>query len=332
MWQVVWRTIALVAAVALTLALAACGDDDDGGGGAAGGGAEERAVNLDVAVIPITDLAPFYLGIERGFFADEKLKVRPRPVTAGGAATVAPVQSGDVQFAWTNTVSLIIARSKGLKLKFVTRGARDGSRPSESGGGRIMVKRDSPAKSLKDLEGKTISMPALQSIATLTTSRALEKQGVDPSKVKFVLVPFPQAIAALERGRVAAAFVAEPFATAGARAGHRIISYPLIETTPNYISGAFFATDEYIADNKDVVDRFARAVHKSFDYATTHPEAMRKVIPTFTQIPPKVAQRISLPDFSAYTDTSSITLAADLAKKYGYINEKPKLSEILYRP
>ena len=325
--------LAAVVAVLLAAALGACGDDDDDSADTGGGGtATAKPVTLDVAVIPITDLAPLYIGIDRGFFADEGLKVKPRPSAVGGAVPVAVVQSGRAQIGWTNTVSLIIARSKGLKLKYVTRSPRGGSRPSNSGGGGILVKRDSPVKSLKDLDEKTIGVPSLQSIATLTTSRALEKQGVDPSKVKFIEVPFPQAIPVLESGRVDAAFVAEPFLTPGLRAGNRAISRPLVETAPNYITAGFFATDEYIAGNKDVVDRFARAVHRSYDYATAHPQAMRDVIPKFTEIPPRLAQRISLPDFSAYTDTSTIELAADLAKKYGYIKRKPDLSELLYRP
>jgi NitT/TauT family transport system substrate-binding protein len=136
----------------------------------------------------------------------------------------------------------------------------------------------------------------------------------------------------LESGRVDAAFVAEPFATAGLAAGHRSLSRPLVETAPDYITAGFFARDDYIADNKDVVDRFARAVHKSFDYAAANPQSIRDVIPKFTEIPPKVAQRISLPDFSPYTDTSTIELTADLAKKYGYVKEKPDLSELVYQP
>ena len=330
------RTVlAAVAAAALALSLGACGDDDAddtaGGAGQTTVKGKRKNVTLNVSVVPITDLAPFHIGIERGFFADEGLKVKPRPA-AQGAVTVAAVQSGDAQFGWTNTTSLIIARSRGLKLKFVTRGARGGSRPSESGGGRILVKREGPIKSLKDLEGKTIGVPLLRSITTLTTSRALEKQGVDISKVKFVEVPFQQAIPVLERGRVDAAFVAEPFATAGLRAGHRSISSPLVETAPNYITAGFFTTDRYLADNKDVVDRFARAVNRSFDYAAAHPQAMRTVLPTYTAIPAKVAQQIKLPDFSPYTDTSTIALTADLAKKYGYIKEKPDLSELVYQP
>ena len=329
--RAVWRAIAVVAALILALAVGACGDDDDDGGDTAGGGAEKKTVTLNVAVIPITDLAPLYVGIERGYFADERLKLKPKVATTGGAVPVAEVQSGAAQFGWTNTVSMIIARSKGLKMQFVTRGARGGS-SRKTGGGSIMVKRDSPVKSLKELDGKTISMPSLQSIATLTTSRALEKQGVDPKNVKFVVVPFPQAIPVLESGRVDAAFVAEPFRTAGLRAGHKEISYPLVETAPDYITAGFFATDSYVAGNKDVVERFARAVHKSFAYSAAHPQAMRDVIPTYTEIPPAVAQKITLPDFRAYTDTSTIELAAELAKKYGYIKEKPDLSELVYEP
>ena len=336
MQHAVRRVIALLAALVLALALGACGDDDDGTSGSStttstSSTSDKKPVSLTVATIPITDLAPLYVGMKQGFFADEGLKVKPKVGTTGGAVPVAQVQSGAAEFGWTNTVSLIIARSKGLKLQFVTRGARGGS-SRKTGGGSIMVKRDSPVRSLKELEGKTISMPSLQSIATLTTSRALEKQGVDPKTVKFIVVPFPQSIPVLESGRVDAAFVAEPFRTAGLRAGHKEISFPLPETAPDYITAGYFATDKYVAANRDVVDRFARAVHKSFAYSAANPQAMRDVIPTFTEIPPPVAQKITLPDFRAYTDISTIELAADLAKKYGYIKEKPDLSELVYQP
>ena len=317
--------LAVLTVAAASLALGACGDDDEDAGGA-----ENRNVTVDVSIIPITDLAPLYIGIKRGFFEDEKLTVRPS-VARSGAVTVASVLRGDAQFGWTNTTSMIIARSRGLKLQLVTRGPR-GGRGAESGGAYILVKRDGPVKSLRDLEKKTIAVPLLRSIATLTTSRALEKQGVDISKVKFVEVPFPQAVPVLERGRVDAAFVAEPFATAGLAAGHRSISRPLPETAPDYITAGFFADEKYIASNKDVVDRFVRAMHRSFDYAAAHPQAIRDALPTFTEIPPPVAQKIALPDFSPYTDTSTITLTADLAVKYRYIKRKPDVSELLYKP
>lgn len=315
----------VLVAAGVVLALGACGDDDD-----KDTGGEGKAVTVDVGVLPIADLAPLYLGRQKGFFADEKLEVKPR-VTQSAGEIIPPVVSGDFDFGWSNTTSMIVARSKGLPLRSISRGARGGSNRSESSTD-ILVKRDGPIRSPKDLEGKTISVPVLQGIATLTANAALEKRGVDISKIKYIEVPLPQSVAALEGGRIDAAFVGEPFATLGLRAGHRSISRPVLETAPNYINATYFTTEKYIAENKDVVDRFVRAVNRSFDYADSHPQEVRAVLRTYTKIPPPVAQRMRLPDFSRYTDTSTIDLTADLAKKYGYIDRKPDVSQLLYRP
>jgi NitT/TauT family transport system substrate-binding protein len=315
--------LAALAVAGAGLALGACGDEGDVG-------RPGRPVTVNVGVVPIADLAPLYLGRDRGFFADEKLEVRPR-VAQSGAVIVPSVVSGDFQFGWSNTTSLIIARSRGLPLRIVSRGARGGSSRSEASA-EILVTKDGRIKRPTDLEGGTIGVPALQSIATLTANAALERRGVDISKVEYIEIPFPQAVSALESGRVDAVFVAEPFVTLGLEAGHRSISRPILETAPNYINAAYFTTEKYIADHPDVVARFVRAVNRSFDYAAGHPDEVRDVLPTYTEIPPTVAQVMTLPDFSRYTDTSTLDLTVDLAKKYGYIESEPDVSELLYEP
>ena len=305
------------------LAFGACGEGQEVA-------REGEPVTIKVGVLPVADVAPLYLGMKKGFFADEKLEVEPRLAQSGGV-TIPAVVSGDFQFGWTNTTSLIVARSKGLPLRIVSRGARGGSTPSESSAD-ILVRRDSPISSAKDLDGKTISVAALQSISTLTANAALEKHGVDVSRIKYIEIPFPQAVAALESGRIDAAYVAEPFATLGLRAGHRSVSRPILETAPNYINATYFTTERYIADHRDVVDRFVRAVNRSFDYAAAHPDEIRTVLPTYTEIPPDVAKEMRLPDFSRYTDTSTLELTAHLAKRYGYISEEADISSLLYEP
>ncbi len=315
------RVLALTAAI-VPLLLAACGKAEDGGDGAG------RLI-IDVGVLPIADVAPLYLGREQGFFADEKLAVRPR--VTGGGGIVPSVVSGDFQFGWSNTTSMIVARSKGLPIRILGRGIRGGSRPSESSAD-ILVRGDGPIAGPKDLEGRTISVNGLRSVSTLTADAALEKRGVDVSKLRYIEIPFPQAIAALESGRIDAAYVAEPFATLGLRAGHRSISRPILETASNYIVATYFTTEDYIADNGDVVDRFDRALNRSFDYAATHPEEVRRVLSTYTRVPAEVAQKMRLPDFSRYTDMSTLDLTARLAKKSGYLENEPDVSELLYKP
>ncbi len=315
------KVLALVAAM-VPLLFAACGEGKNAGEGAG-------RVAVDVGVLPIADVAPLYLGRKRGFFADENLEVRPR--VTGGGEMVPSVVSGDFEFGWSNTTTLIVARSKGLPLRILSRGVRGGSRPPESSAD-ILVRRDGPIAAPKDLEGRTIGVVALRGVSTLTANVALEKRGVDVSKLRYIEIPFPQAIPALESGRIAAAYVAEPFATLGLRAGHRSISRPILETASDYIVATYFTSEGYIADNADVVERFDRALKRSFDYAAGHPQEVRRVLATYTQVPPEVAQKMRLPDYSRYTDMSTLELTVRLAKKYGYLEREPDLSELLYRP
>jgi NitT/TauT family transport system substrate-binding protein len=58
--------------------------------------AQTSDVTLKVGVIPISDVAPLYLGIAKGYFKDEHLAIEPVPAQ-GGAVIVPAVLSGDDQ-------------------------------------------------------------------------------------------------------------------------------------------------------------------------------------------------------------------------------------------
>ena len=145
---------------ALAAALSGCSGVDDGR-------TSGDTLTIQVGVVPIVDVAPLYLGREKGFFAEEKLNVEPR-VTAGGNL-IPSVVSGDLQLGWVNATSVVIARSKGLPLRMLPRGTRGGLRPEESGAA-ILAKGDGPVSEAKDLEGRTVGVAALQSVSTLTAS------------------------------------------------------------------------------------------------------------------------------------------------------------------
>ena len=69
---------------------------------------------ISVAVIPIADCAPIYLGKAKGFFAKQNLDVE-LSTQGGGAAIIPGVLSGQLQFGFSNVPSLLIAQNKGLK-------------------------------------------------------------------------------------------------------------------------------------------------------------------------------------------------------------------------
>jgi len=70
---------------------------------------------LKVSYLPIIDLLQFYVGMEKGFFEAEGLKVEGQTVP-GGAVSQTLVESGSVDLGWTAVVPLSQAYVKGFDL------------------------------------------------------------------------------------------------------------------------------------------------------------------------------------------------------------------------
>ena len=118
------RFIAVLAAASV-LGLSACGSgspSSTGGTATGGAGGDSGLTKVSVGVIPIVDCAPIYLGDKQGFFKEEGLQLDIQTAT-GGAAIVPGVVSGSFDFAFSNLISVMVAKDKGLDLKFVANGA-----------------------------------------------------------------------------------------------------------------------------------------------------------------------------------------------------------------
>jgi NitT/TauT family transport system substrate-binding protein len=321
------RWLVLVVA-ACALGVGACGGDDDNGGGSSSSGGGEMTT-LKVGVIPIADVAPLYVGIEQGFFKDENLDIKPQ-LAEGGAAIIPSVISGDYQIGFSNTTSLIIAASKKLPVQIISQGVLGGTGDDDAWDA-VVARKGSGIKTPKDLEGKTVAVNTLNNIGPLTINNAMEKAGADYTKIKYIEIPFPDMNAALDAKRVDAAFEVEPAYSGGKAAGGTPVLHSYEELAPNMTVATYFAAKDYIAKNGDVIDRFTRAIEKSLDYAASHPDDVRKAVGTYTEIPAEVLAKITLPVWKADLNEPTIQQVADLAKKYGYVEEEPSLDDLIKR-
>jgi NitT/TauT family transport system substrate-binding protein len=317
------RCAALVVAVGM-LATGCGGDSEESGGG---GGESAKPVTLKIGLIPIADVAPVFLGQKKGFFEEQDIKLDPQ-FAAGGAAITPAVVSGDFDIGFSNTVSLLIAGSKNLPVQIIAPGVF-GDSSDEKVWEDLLVKKDGPIKAAKDLEGKTIAVNTLNNICGVTINASLEKEGVDPGKLKYTEIPFPEMVPALQKGRVDGACVVEPFVSQGKATGMKGIDPFYYNTAPDLTVAAYFASKEYIAKNKDVVDRFTTAMKKSLDYAQAHPDEVRGVLTEYTEIPAEAAQKINLPQWKSDLTTDTIEQLSSLSKKYGYLEEEPDLNELI---
>ncbi|MEU7873941.1 ABC transporter substrate-binding protein [Dactylosporangium sp. NPDC049140] len=315
------RSVLAVSAVAALLA--GCGDGGAGTAPTSSGG----VTKVKVGVISIVDVAPIYLGVKQGFFTAEGLDLTLE-TAQGGAAIVPAVVSGQYQFGFSNTTSLLLANSQGLPLKVVAAGvASTGTEGKDFGA--VIVKADSPIKTAKDLAGKKVAVNTLKNINTTTINNVVQKAGGDPKTINFTELAFPDITAAVGKGDVDAGQVVEPFLTIATGQGYRQVVSNYAGTDPDLTVGMYFTSQQFAAQNAKVVASFTAAMKKSVEYAAAHPDDVRAILSTYTKLDPKVQAALTLPKWPSAVDRDSVQLLGDLAKNDGLITKPLTLDALL---
>jgi NitT/TauT family transport system substrate-binding protein len=315
------RPLILLAVMALLLA-AGCGSSGDDDAGSASGGSQQ----VKVGVIPILDVAPIYLGKEKGFFSSRGIELTLE-TGQGGAAIVPGVVSGQFQFGFSNVTSLLIAQTRGLPLKVVSNGVASTGKDKADYSG--VVTRDDAIKTAADLAGKQVAVNTLKNIGDSTIRASVRKAGGDPSSIKFVELAFPDMPAALEAGRVDAVWVVEPFLSATVGAGGRLVASNYVDTAPDLTVALYFTSEQLIKDNPDLVTRFTDAMTESLAYADAHPDEARKVLTGYTQIDEAVIAKLTLPKWPEAINRESVDTLATLAVQDGLVTEQPDVAALL---
>ncbi|MFC4507257.1 MULTISPECIES: ABC transporter substrate-binding protein [Streptomyces] len=319
------RLLAGLAAGTFLLATAACGSSDDSG--ASGGSSSGGTTTVKLGLIPIVDVAPVYLGVKQGFYEKHGLKLSIT-TAQGGAAIVPGVVSGQFQFGFSNMTSLMVARSNTIPVKAVSNGiASTGVQGKDFGA--VTVKKGSPLKSAKDLEGKKVAINTLKNINETAVRESVRKAGGDPEKVQFVELAFDQMPAALDSGQIDAAMVVEPaLATVKSQGGVEIAS-PLVDVAPNLTVAMYFTSTQYEQQHPDVVKKFQEATAESLAYADSHPDEVRQIVTTYTKIPESVLAQVTLPKWPAEANRSSIEALEKLGEQDKLFKAAPDLDKLL---
>jgi len=314
------RPLILLAVVGVLVA-AGCGSSDDEPGEASGG-----AQQVKVGIIPILDVAPIYLGKEKGFFTSRNIELTLES-GQGGAAIVPGVVSGQFQFGFSNVTSLLIAQSRGLPLKVVSNGVASTGKDKADFGG--VVTRDDSIKTAADLAGKRVAVNTLKNIGDSTIRASVRKAGGDPSSIKFVELAFPDMPAALQADRVDAIWVVEPFLSTSLGEGGRLVASNYVDTAPDLTVAVYFTSEQLTKDDPDLVKRFTEAMTESLAYADSHPDEARQVLTTYTQIDEAVIQKLTLPKWPPEINRESVETLATLAVQDGLVTEQPDLAALL---
>jgi NitT/TauT family transport system substrate-binding protein len=318
---------------ALGLSLAACGGRSPGGSPASGAassggsGGSGTVTKVTVGLIAIIDVAPLYLGLQQGFFRSHGLEITPH-LAQGGAAIVPAVLTGQDQFGFSNVVSLLTAREKGVPLISIAAGASSTGDPKNDVNA-VLVGERSTLRSARDLEGKKVAINSLNNIGDTTIKTSVKKAGGDPGRIRFVEMAFPEMPAQLTSGTVDAVWEGEPFRSQIIAAGGRILLDNLTETYPKLQIAHYFTSEQTKQRSPQVVGGFVAAINESMTYASAHPDEVRTVLGTYTKITPEVAAKVVLPSWPTRLDHESAQAVGEAAHSFGTLSKAPDVTGLL---
>jgi len=307
--------VALVACL-----LVACGGGEDEEASDTPALSPEDPVSILVGTLPIPDNAPLFLAIQEGYFEEEGLEVETQMV-AGGSAALPAMVAGDLQFSSSNWTTVLQAAGQGLPVQMVWEmtGPKDGVNG-------IMVKGDSPAQTAADLRGQRVAVNTLAGLVELQVRECMAAAGLQEGDFELVEIPFPDMPAAIQQGNVGGAFIGEPFVTLAEDQGSRVVAEPSSscgERVAEMPVIGFMTTSQYSAENPEVTAAFARAMERGAELAESDPQKVIDILPTYTQLTPELAARMTLPawldDRAPSTDRAEITMESMI--EFGFIDE-----------
>ncbi len=285
----------------------------------------QEMTKLRVGYIPVGIYAYFWRARDAGYFKDEKIEVELVPM-AGGGQIIPALQSGALQFGISDALGVLNARNGGIPVTYVSFNFQQASDAPV----HAVLSMDPAIKTAADLKGKSVATNLSFNTDWTMMREWLRKQNVDLKTVTFREIPFPDMLAAIRNKTVAAVGTTEPFVTLGKEQGANILGYYFTDVkSPNVLSG-IVAMLPYVEKNKDVVQRFMRAVNRAID-DFQDPKIVRETIAANTKIPPAVIEKMNLGQWSKNVPPETMQFWVDAAKKEGIVNATADLNSLVWQ-
>lgn len=211
--------------------------------------------------------APLYVAIEEGYFSEENIDIK-LILTPGADKVSAAVLSGDVQIGFAGAESAIYVYEKNEKdylQIFSGLTKRDGQ--------FILGRKDKKDFSLKDLYGKEILVGRSSGMPALNFLNALKNEEIDKNKIKINYnIDFASLSGAFIGNTGDYVNLFEPTALKLEKEGYGYVlqSIGLLSGEMPYTT--FYARKSYIANNKEIIKSFTKAINKGLEFVKNNDE------------------------------------------------------------
>ena len=255
------------------------------------------AYDVKVGLVPINAAGALQYGIDSGMFKKNGINVTQVVTFPAPPPSLAALAAGAVNFTYAPSIPIInayanggmalkiIAPADGYDLPTLMKAKTNASIAAKLDDTGVCVSPTGGINTWKDLEGKTVSVPARKAQGEVTIANAVKKAGGNPATINWVTLGFPQVIDSVKSGKVAAGFTVEPFTTDCVTAGLKNLGAPGVQFFTNEQAiGMWVTTADYAAKNPGAVRAFQKSIAQANAFAMASKANMTKVLTASTKL------------------------------------------------
>jgi NitT/TauT family transport system substrate-binding protein len=219
-------------------------------------------VTLAMGYIPNVQFAPFYVAVNKGYFAEENLEIE---FDYGMETDLLNLVGTDaLQFAVASGDQVILARGQGLPVVYVMT-------YFQRFPVAVVSLKDVPLSKPEDLIGRSVGIPGLWGASYIGWLALLDTAGIDQGDVKLESIGYTQ-VASLTEGQVDAAVVYAANEPVQLRQAGYETNIIYVADYMNLVSNGIITNEKTIAERPELVAGLVRAVLRGLRYTIDHPE------------------------------------------------------------
>ncbi|MCI6869173.1 MAG: MetQ/NlpA family ABC transporter substrate-binding protein [Selenomonadales bacterium] len=233
--------------VMIVLSAAGCGNTADKTAG------NKELQEINIGLMPDIDSVPVIMAQEKGYFAEEGLKVNIQQFKSAMDRDAA-LQSGNLDGAISDMLAVAFAKSGGFDVKVTA---------FTNGSYKLIAGKDAEVNSVHDLIGKDVAISKNTIIEYVTDQITATNNMPENSLNKVVIPQIPTRLEMLQNGKLAAATLPEPM---GSIAIYNGCKYITGSDELGINPGVMMFTSKAVESKKAELQAFYRAYNKAVAY------------------------------------------------------------------
>ena len=233
--------------VMIVLSAAGCGNTADKTAG------NKELQEINIGLMPDIDSVPVIMAQEKGYFAEEGLKVNIQQFKSAMDRDAA-LQSGNLDGAISDMLAVAFAKSGGFDVKVTA---------FTNGSYKLIAGKDAEVNSVHDLIGKDVAISKNTIIEYVTDQITATNNMPENSLNKVVIPQVPTRLEMLQNGKLAAATLPEPM---GSIAIYNGCKYITGSDELGINPGVMMFTSKAVESKKAELQAFYRAYNKAVAY------------------------------------------------------------------